>query len=395
LIWLRRLALLFIRLPSFCLRIFDPFIIILCGGRIVRHDDLVCVIRIDNIGDYILFRQTLRSLRFSPRLARKKIVFLGNAAWQALAEHLDSDSFDEFIPVNVYRFNFNPLYRARTLLRVKRLGAAIALYPTFSRAYSGDVLIAATGARDKIGFYSLAQNITAPLKYITDRFYTELVDYRETYPFELKRNQEFLHYLGVPPQNIQPFCLVRPTRSPNTLTINNNYLNLPVFFIGAYIPSKRWPMANWLDLAIRLERDYGLASVWLGGRDCEPDMRKIAARLPVGAVNLVGKTSLTDLLPIIADARLVVTNDSMALHCAAMLGVPHIVISNGQHLGRFLPYPADIAPQAFAVLPEEIDSSDPRNIKRFYYTPFPFFMSSISVDRVYATLASLLNNLDK
>jgi len=377
-----------------CLRIFDHFLIFLIvfGGRLIeRHDDLVCLVRIDAIGDYILFRQTLRSLRFSPRLAGKRIVLCGNAAWQTLAEYLDADCFEEFIPVDHHRFNARPLYRAKTLLRVRRLGAAMALHPTFSREYPADVLIAATGAREKIGFRSIPQNITTTLKRITDKFYTELVENQETYPFELRRNQEFLRHLGVPQRDIQPFQLVRTPCLADSAQANSHiYRDRPIFFIGASAPHNRWPAVCWLELALRLAREHGLPAVWLGGRDCEADMRKIATRLPAGTCNLVGKTSLIDLLHIIADAQLVVTNDSMALHFAAMLAIPHLVISSGQHLGRFHPYPADMAPRGFAVYPEEIGSIETGQIKRYYYAQHPFPMASISVERVYAALTRIL-----
>ena len=389
---LRRLARLPVRLLAFCLWILDFFLIIFRGRRIERRDDLACIVRIDAIGDYILFRQALRSLCFSPRLAGKKIVLCGNAVWRELAVHLDADCFDDFISVDRCKFNASPVYRVKTLLTLKRLGAAIALHPTFSREYMGDILIAATEAREKIGFRSLPQNIAPALKYITDKFYTELVAYPETYPFELMRNQEFLRYLGVPEQDMQPFHLVqKPCLNSDAQGDLRMCRNLPVFFIGASEPHKRWPVACWLELANRLAQDYGLTAVWTGGQDCKDDMRKIAARLPVGSHNLVGNTSLTELLHIIADARLVVANDSMGPHFAAMLAIPHVVISNGQHLGRFLPYPTDMAPQGFAVYPNEINSASPNNIRKYYIMPkSPFPMSSISVERVYTTLARIL-----
>ena len=149
-------------------------------------------------------------------------------------------------------------------------------------------------------------------------------------------------------------------------------------------------MTYWLDLSNRLKQDYGLPVVWLGGRDCEKDIREIASRLPAGSHNLVGQTSLVDLLHIIADAQLVVTNDSMGLHYAAMLAIPHVAISDGRHLGRFLPYPVDIAPQGFVVYPEELASVTPDDIKKFYHALTPFSMASISVERVYTVLTAIL-----
>ena len=345
---------------------------------------IACIVRIDAIGDYILFRQALRSLRFSPRLTGKKIVFCGNAVWRELAEYLDADCFDEFIPIDCRKFRSSRLYRKITLLAIKYLGAVIALNPTFSRNYWGDILIAATGAREKIGFYSIPQNISPDLKQITDKLYTELIPYQETFSFEVVRNQEFLHYLGVPQQDIQPFHHALKPR------LNNDTHNNICFFIGASDSHRRWPVEYWLELAHCLAHDYELPVVWLGGQDCKDDVRKIITSLPANSHNLVGNTSLVELLHIISDARLMVTHDSMGLHFAAMLAIPHIVISNGQHAGRFHPYPADIAPKGFAVYPEGFGSATPDNVKKYYYAQSPFSIATISVERVYTILAHIL-----
>ena len=58
-------------------------------------------------------------------------------------------------------------------------------------------------------------------------------------------------------------------------------------------------------------------------------------------MNLAGKTSLKEFVSYIAQAKLVVGNDSAAGHVAAALGTISIVIAGGAQWGRCYPYHVD------------------------------------------------------
>ncbi|MDW8465862.1 MAG: hypothetical protein RML35_06685 [Chloroherpetonaceae bacterium] len=55
------------------------------------------ILRLDEIGDYVLFRNFLKEIRESERFKDYKITLCGNAAWKDLAEAFDKESVDEFI----------------------------------------------------------------------------------------------------------------------------------------------------------------------------------------------------------------------------------------------------------------------------------------------------------
>ena len=54
--------------------------------------------------------------------------------------------------------------------------------------------------------------------------------------------------------------------------------------------------------------------------------------------NLIGKTSLPELLTIVVGARIVVGNDSSAIHLAAAVATPAVCPLGGGQYGRFFPY---------------------------------------------------------
>jgi hypothetical protein len=62
------------------------------------------IIRLDDIGDYLLFRNSLNIYKKSPKWAGYKITLLGNQAWKSLYEHLDEGATDSNIWVNKNNF---------------------------------------------------------------------------------------------------------------------------------------------------------------------------------------------------------------------------------------------------------------------------------------------------
>jgi len=92
---------------------------------------------------------------------------------------------------------------------------------------------------------------------------------------------------------------------------------------AAYGHAKRWPPDRVAQVIARLSAQ-GLTAVLVGARDDRDTGRAIESTLPADArvVNLIGRTSLGELVGVIARAVAFVSNDSGAMHIAAALGVP-------------------------------------------------------------------------
>jgi heptosyltransferase-2 len=105
---------------------------------------------------------------------------------------------------------------------------------------------------------------------------------------------------------------------------NDERRTIVVFAPGAaYGHAKRWPPDRVAQVIARLSTE-GVTSVLVGARDDRESGRAIESTLPVDArvVNLIGRTSLGELVGVIARAAAFVSNDSGAMHIAAALGVP-------------------------------------------------------------------------
>lgn len=345
----------------------------------------VLLVRVDAIGDYMLFRQCLRGLRRAPCFQGKKITLCGNAAWKPLAEALDADCFDAFVPVERARFLTDGAYRQELLRSIRARGFDCALQPTFSREYVGDSIIRASGAARRVGFASPAQNMPWVVKCAFDRCYTELVRPASGFPFELSRNAEMIAYLNVAHENIPPFRNVFPERlKPEIRQQYLPLLGLPVFFLGASVADKRWPKEYFVDLAEFVCGRYGGPVLLLGGGDVAGDMDFITSRSHGKAIP-VPRTSLVEMAALIAGASLLVSNDSAGAHIGATYGVPTVTIANGQHHGRFLPYPETVAPRTRTVYPEAMTPEE----HRYYNKKSPHTAADVSLEAVEEAVSQL------
>lgn len=92
---------------------------------------------------------------------------------------------------------------------------------------------------------------------------------------------------------------------------------------AAYGQAKRWPPARVAQVIATLSA-RGVTAVLVGARADRPTARAIESTLPPGArvVDLVGRTSLRELIGVVARCAAFVSNDSGAMHVAAALGVP-------------------------------------------------------------------------
>jgi heptosyltransferase-2 len=102
-----------------------------------------------------------------------------------------------------------------------------------------------------------------------------------------------------------------------------------------YGPAKRWPAGHFAALADRLGA-AGLACLVIGSAKDGEAARAIAAASP-SAVDLTGRTTLTDAVDLLAAAEVVVTNDSGLMHVAAAVDRPVVALYGSSSAARTPP----------------------------------------------------------
>jgi len=94
---------------------------------------------------------------------------------------------------------------------------------------------------------------------------------------------------------------------------------------AAYGPAKRWPAARFAEVGRALAKRHAAPIVVMGAGGDAPAAAEVALSIP-DARDLAGKTDLAAFMAVIARARLVITNDSGAMHLAAAFGTPGVAI---------------------------------------------------------------------
>ena len=96
---------------------------------------------------------------------------------------------------------------------------------------------------------------------------------------------------------------------------------------GAFFGSaKRWVPARYAAAGERLARETGARIAIVGGTLERPLGEAIAAAMDVPARVLCGETTLGELVGVLSQLRLLLTNDSGPMHVAAALGVPVVAV---------------------------------------------------------------------
>lgn len=297
------------------------------------------IVRLDAIGDFILFLDTFKEYKKLYPATDWEITFLGNQTWVDLAKKLPYA--DQYWFIDCKKFSREPLYRYRLLKKVRQASFDVAIQPTLSRDYAvGDAVIRASNAPVRIGSAGDRSNILAWQKRRSDRWYSRLIPALDQPLMELDRNAEFIRGLGL--HKFQASTPVYPIDTLSQLPQESPFIiDVPYFVIapGAGFVEKRWSEKNFASVTESLFRRTGWTPVICGEPIEAPLAEKVtcfAPKLPWR--NFVGKTTLAQMLHILNRAKLFVGNDSSAVHMAAAIGTPAVCIMGGGHFGRFFPY---------------------------------------------------------
>lgn len=95
---------------------------------------------------------------------------------------------------------------------------------------------------------------------------------------------------------------------------------------ASYGGAKRWPAERFASVADALATEFGARIVIFGAPKEQPIAQQVADTMVAPCVVLAGLTTLGQLMGLINECRLFITNDSGPMHLAAALGVPQLAI---------------------------------------------------------------------
>jgi len=297
----------------------------------------VLIVRLDGIGDFILWLDAVRALSciFPPE--DYSITLLANSTWAPLAMQLNV--FEEVIPLDRQSFVRDMSYRFNLGHRLRRMGFSVVFQPTYSREFFlGDAVVRICGAQSRIGLDGDRINTGLWGKRIADRWYSRLIATDGPREMELLRNARVVRELGCK-EFLAALPRLTATRKAKELSRVPYYVLHP----GAGIPTKRWPPERFAALATLVHSVGGLQGVICGSADDREIGQLISSATSVPLINACGTTTIIELVDIIANATFLVGNDTGALHIAAATGTPAVCILGAGEQGRFFPYKCETA----------------------------------------------------
>ncbi|MFP3603510.1 glycosyltransferase family 9 protein [Paraburkholderia sp. SIMBA_053] len=105
---------------------------------------------------------------------------------------------------------------------------------------------------------------------------------------------------------------------------------------GAQLPSRRWPVERFAEVADRLAADGW--QIAITGTAAEASLTgAVLGAMTAPALHLAGSTSLGGLAALVAHARLVVCNDTGISHIAAAVATASVVVASGSDTRRWAP----------------------------------------------------------
>ena len=136
-----------------------------------------------------------------------------------------------------------------------------------------------------------------------------------------------------------------------------------VFVPSSLHRTKCWPAERFAALAEKITTQFSLSVIATGTANERTLINDIQHICSVDIVNLAGRTSLSELIAVQRNAKLVVSNDTGPGHIAAALGIPLVMIFGLSNPIRVLPY---ARPETVAAIDTFTRGTSPYNNNQAY-----------------------------
>ncbi len=280
----------------------------------------ILVVKLDDIGDYILFENAFHTWATSQQ-NNQELFLVGNEAWRPLFELKFKELDITCCWVNKSKWLHEQAYQKEKAKELQSIAPSTCMYPSYTRSLLLDACIGSLFPNAKhIGFVNpknLDQTLKKPL----------LTAFKTPAPHahELLLNAGFFEQENMPEPN-------------NGFNKQANYF---VIGIGGNQQSKRWSEKNYSQLIQQLLSQYPNLNCYLIGGKAEQNQAQKIISLTGNSrcINHCEKVQLIHLADFCKQAQFAICNDTAVAHMCALNNVPLLVVANGNRYGRFFPYP--------------------------------------------------------
>lgn len=316
---------------------FRPIDIICALFRSRKPKKGLVVVRMDGLGDMVLFRQILDYYPEAFGVDKQDITVLGCNSWKSLADTIFAGF--RVVTINEHAYERQFFYRLKISLWLARQNFKIAACDIFFRK---------TMTCDSLLYYSYAERVavcepypsikTKPRFDYYRHIYTDVIDTGMHPQHETLRHYKFIS--GILGREIAPQPLTihwRKDRDPIKL---KPYVAIN---FGSNEAGRRWPFDYYIQIAERIAK-RGYYAVFLGG----PAERAYGVLLDqqkkhANIINYIGKDSgMAEVFDILLHAHATITSETGPGHVSLALHVPTLMICGGGAYATFVPFPKEI-----------------------------------------------------
>ena len=290
------------------------------------------------IGDYVIWHDTVSA--YKDKYAEKKVLLVCDERLMDVAKQ--DNFYSDIIGFNRKKMK-DIRYVASLIWKLRNIRTNLLIYPSTTRHIDGEIPTSSIMAKTRIGFKGYAGDNDL-LKSLMRKFfslrYTNLVDV--TCENEIEALESFTRKVlasdfsyGHHPLKVRKI----------DFGIKDKYA---LIALSSSIDSKIWRVDNFAKIINKIPNQYKIVLSGFGADDVErANTIKSLVFDNNRIIDMIGKTSVYELLSLIAQSTFVIGNDSAAVHIAAATRVPSICVFHGAHFGRFLPYPENKVDQFY------------------------------------------------
>lgn len=373
---------IFAKLRFLCFILLDFLFISFSFRR--QYEETLIVVKTDAIGDYLLFRNYLEALKKSEFFSQKELILVCSSLWVDLSKKYDSQWVDRWVVVDRYQFLHSFVYRYSKLREVGKRKVHALINANLSRDFMiSDVLSEAILAKKKYACQWDGMGQKSWQANLSSRYYTDFVFCAQGFEFE--RNRSF--YERILQQPLNEVTLRLQAEENGTLDSQDKYV---VVAPGAGDAYRCWPVSSFAITCQHIIDRIGIKVVITGSPQEMPLCQQLEKMIEREGMceNRCGDLPLSNIPTLIAGSEMVLGNETSLIHFAASLQKPGICISNGNHFGRFNPYPESIAKNIHYLYPFDIDTYEACVSK--YYDGSREDISSVSPDSVINSAIKVL-----
>ena len=293
-------------------------------GDIDRQYQRILIVRTDRLGDVLLSTPAAKALRQKfPQAyismmvsSYAKDVLEGNPALDEVII-FDKDAKDSLGWLATLKFAW--------VLRKKKFDLAIVLHPTI-RVH---LLTFLAGVPKRLGY---------------DRKFGFLLTHRIKHTKQLGQKHEseyaldLIRYLGIAPVDKTLFMPLKQESEKWAEALFSEAQikdsdKLLVIHPAASCVSRIWPGERYAQVADKLAQQYGFKIIIVSGPKDLQKAEVVIKNMRTKALNLAGKTSISQLASLLSRCQLFISTDSGPMHVASALGVPVITIFGRSQAG--------------------------------------------------------------